>query len=81
MVAGSQAVGTATATKGTATATEGRAVVVDMLAAVGMAAATEGRTTATEARAADNLVSFKSQSRLLSSQDILMPGCGSQRRR
>ena len=48
MVAGSQVVGTATAT-------EGRAVVVDMLAAVGMAA-TEGRTTATEARAADNLV-------------------------
>ena len=56
MVAGSQVVGTATATEGTAIATEGRAVVVDMLAAVGMAAATEGRTTATEARAADNLV-------------------------
>lgn len=55
MVAGSQVVGTATATEGTAIATEGRAVVVDMLAAVGMAA-TEGRTTATEARAADNLV-------------------------
>lgn len=56
MVAGSQVVGTATATEGTAIATEGRAVVVDMLAAVGMAATTEGRTTATEARAADNLV-------------------------
>jgi hypothetical protein len=55
LVAGSQVVGTATATEGTAIATEGRAVVVDMLAAVGMAA-TEGTAIATEARAADNLV-------------------------